>query len=47
MDSELMTSILALLTAAVTAWQEFRRRKENKAATVRPSEMLKAKPVKR
>lgn len=43
MDSELFTSILALATAAWTAWQEYRSRKERKAAKVRPSELLQAK----
>lgn len=41
MDSELMTQVLALLTAAWTAWQEYRHRKAMKAA--RPSEVLGAK----
>ena len=45
MDSELFTAILALLTAGWTAFQEFRHRKVA-AKTVRPSEMLKAKPKK-
>ncbi len=42
MDSELFTQILALATAAWTAWQEYRHRKTMKV--VRPSEMLKTKP---
>lgn len=44
MDSELVTQLLLLLTSALTAWQEFRHRKDKK--TVRPSEMLQAKPTK-
>ncbi len=47
MDSELVTQVLALLTAAWTMWQEYRHRKAKKAATVRPSELLEAKPVKK
>lgn len=44
MDSELFTQVLALLTAAWTAWQEFRHRKDR---SVRPSVLLEAKPVKK
>lgn len=47
MDSELVTQVLALLTAAWTMWQEYRHRKAIKATKVRPSEMLGAKPVKK
>jgi hypothetical protein len=45
MDSELFTSVLALLTAAWTAWQEYRNRKDKKASK-RPSDLLQAKPTK-
>jgi hypothetical protein len=45
MDTELVTQVLALLTAAWTAWQEYRHRKVVKE--LKASEMLKAKPVKR
>lgn len=42
MDSELFSQILVLLTTAWTAWQEYRHRKDKKAA--RPSDVLEAKP---
>lgn len=45
MDSELVMSVLTLLNAAMTAWQEFRHRKTAKAAKKeRPSDFLKAEP---
>lgn len=43
MDSELIMSVLTLLNAAMTAWQEYRHRRDKKAAA-RPSEVLEAKP---
>lgn len=41
MDSELFTSVLALLTAAWTAWQEYRHRKAPKTST---GKLLKVEP---
>lgn len=34
MDSELVTQVVALLTAALTLWQEIRHRKAKKAPTL-------------
>ena len=52
MDSELATGVVALLTAALSLWQEFRHRKEKKAAKVSLGEAagegpFKTKPVPR
>lgn len=52
MDSELVTGVVALLTAALTLWQEFRHRKDRKAAKVSLGEAagsgpFKTTPVKR
>lgn len=49
MDSELMTQLIAFLTAGLTLWQEFRHRKEKKvkAPTVHEGGPVKLSPVKR
>lgn len=52
MDSELVTGVVALLTAALSLWQEFRHRKEKKAKAVTLGEAagsgpFKVKPVPR
>lgn len=49
MDSELLTGVLSLLTAAMTVYQEWRHRKlaKSKPATVHEGGPVKLSPVKR
>lgn len=46
MDSELVTGVVALLTAALSLWQEYRHRKEKKAKAVTLDDAARSGPFK-